>query len=66
VFSLIREARGRNKPVIAARVRGKTSVKSRKFALSIALIAAIVNLIWGANEGAQWQSVYAAIRFDGA
>jgi hypothetical protein len=40
--------------------RGKTSEKSRKFALSIAPSGASVNLIWWSNEGAQWQSVYEA------
>jgi hypothetical protein len=31
--------------------------KFRNFALSIARSGATVNLIWCANEGAQWQSV---------
>jgi hypothetical protein len=30
----------------------------------IASIAAIVNLIWCAIEGAQWQSVYRKVWFD--
>jgi hypothetical protein len=46
--------------------KGKTPEKSRNFAPSIALSGAIVNLIWCANEGVQWQSVNSEMRFDGA
>jgi hypothetical protein len=45
---------------------GKTPEKSCELALSIAPSGTTVNLIWCANEGAQWQSIYEEIRFRGA
>jgi hypothetical protein len=46
--------------------RQKPEKNPANFALSIAPSGATVNLIWCANEGAQWQSVYEGIRFDAA
>jgi hypothetical protein len=54
-----------NKSLLVPRTEAKAREKSRKFVPSIAPSGATVNLIWCANEGAQWQSVYAEIRFDG-
>ena len=51
VFSFVRET-------VAGAGRGTTSAKSRCFVPSIAPWGATVNLIWFANEDAQWQSVY--------
>jgi hypothetical protein len=66
VFSFVRMIVRGKKHCLAGRVEAETPAIPAIFALSIAPIRAIVNLIWYPNEGAQWPSVYAPITFDAA